>query len=176
ALGHAGRPDSARVQFSCRRSSGALFGAAPSCLRVSFGDDALGYFTERLDPAPMRAALAAILRQAKRNKAFDDCRWIGLAMDGTAAGRRRRRGCPLCRPIRNAAQEVVGYRHHFTLISVVGTGLSLPFDVEPYGPGDSEYAAAQRLLRRAVDHLGKRFAQYAVVDSGLRTAPLLHTA
>jgi len=145
------------------------------CLRVSFGDDALGYFTERLDPAPMRAALAAILRQAKRNKAFDDCRWIGLAVDGTGAGRRRRRGCPLCRPIRNAAQEVVGYRHHFTLISVVGTGLSLPFDVEPYGPGDSEYAAAQRLLRRAVDHLGKRFAQYAVVDSGLATAPFLHT-
>src|SRR5437899_13042629 len=70
-------------------------------------------------------AMAAILRQAKRNKAFDDCRWIGLAVDGTAAGRRRRRGCPLCRPIRNAAQEVVGYRHHFTLISVVGTGLSL---------------------------------------------------
>src|SRR5207253_1513089 len=52
---------------------------------------------------------------------------------------------------------------------------SLPFDVEPYGPGDSEYAAAQRLLRRAVDHLGKRFAQYAVVDSGLATAPFLHT-
>src|SRR5437870_545907 len=28
------------------------------CIRASFGDDALGYFTERLDPAPMRAALA----------------------------------------------------------------------------------------------------------------------
>jgi len=36
------------------------------------------------------------------------------------------------------------------MISVVGTGLSLPFDGEPYGPGDSEYAAGQRLLRRVV--------------------------
>src|SRR5437899_13102266 len=76
------------------------------CLRVSFGDDALGYFTERLDPAPMRAALAAILRQAKRNKAFGDCRWIGLAVDGTAGGRPRLRCCPWCRRIPNGAHGV----------------------------------------------------------------------
>jgi hypothetical protein len=37
-----------------------------------FGDDALGYFTERLDPAPTRAVLAAVLHRAKRNKAFED--------------------------------------------------------------------------------------------------------
>jgi hypothetical protein len=30
------------------------------------------------------------------------------------------------------------------MLSVVGTGLSLPIDVEPYGPGDSEYVAGQR--------------------------------
>src|SRR5947209_15936756 len=87
------------------------------CLRVSFGDDALGYFTERLDPAPMRAALAAILRQAKRNKAFDDCRWIGLAVDGTGAVGRGRGGCPLSPPLWKASQEVVGYLHPFGLIT-----------------------------------------------------------
>jgi hypothetical protein len=37
--------------------------------------------------------------------------------------------------------------------TVVGKGLSLPIDVEPYGPGDSEYAAGQRLLERMVDHV-----------------------
>src|SRR3989442_10409400 len=89
------------------------------CLRVSFGDDALGYFTERLDPAPMRAALAAILPQAKRNKAFDGWRLIGLAVDGAAGGGRRRRGWPLCRPIRNAAREGGGYLRPFPLIRVV---------------------------------------------------------
>jgi len=57
----------------------------------------------------------------------------------------------------------------------VGTGLSLPFDVEPYGPGDSEYAAGQRILRRVISGLGKRFAQYAVVDGEFATAPFLHT-
>ncbi|MGB9606441.1 MAG: transposase [Bryobacteraceae bacterium] len=48
--------------------------------------------------------------------------------------------------------------------------------MEPYGAGDSEYAAGQRLLRRAVAHLGRRFADYVVVDSAFATAPFLHGA
>lgn len=106
-----------------------------------FGDDALAYFTARLDPGPTRAALLSILRRAKRNKAFDQQRFVGLAVDGTTVGRCRESGCPLCRPIRTSKGDVVGHRHHLAMISVVGSGLSLPFDVEPYGPGDSEYAA-----------------------------------
>jgi len=108
---------------------------------ASFCDDTLGYFTERLDPGPTRQALLSIVRRAKRNKAFDDCRWIGLAIDGTGAGWRAQQGCSLCRPQRNAEKQILGYQHSMVLISVVGTGLSLPCDVEPYGPGDSEYAA-----------------------------------
>ncbi len=54
-------------------------------------------------------------------------------------------------------------------------GLTLPVDVEPYGPGDSEYAAAQRLSRRAVDRLGPRFADSVVCDGECATAPFLHT-
>jgi hypothetical protein len=87
-----------------------------------FGDDALGYFTARLDPAPTRAALAAVLHRAKRNKAFEDCHFVGLALDGTTGGRRRKKGCPLCRPYRNDRQEIVGYRHHLVLAAVVGRG------------------------------------------------------
>ncbi len=145
-------------------------------IRASFGDDALGYFTERLDPSVTRQALITVLRQAKRNKAFDDCCWIGLAVDGTGAGWRTRQGCSLCRPRRNTAKQIIGYQHHFVMISVVGTGLSLPLDVEPYGPGDSEYAAGQRLWQRAIGGLGKRFAQYVVVDGEFATAPFLHAA
>lgn len=146
------------------------------CVSTSFGDDALGYFTERLDPAPTRAALLATVRLAKRNKAFDNCHFIGLAIDGTAAGRSGSPECALCRPMRNAKKEVIGYDHHLAAISVVGAGLSLPFDVEPYGPGDSEYAAGQRLLARAVNGLGVRFADYLVVDGEFATAPFLHAA
>ena len=62
------------------------------------------------------------------------------------------------------------------MLSVVGTGLSLPIDVEPYGPGDSEYAAGQRLLQRIMPELGSRFADYLVVDGGFATAPFLHAA
>jgi hypothetical protein len=142
----------------------------------SFGDDALAYFTERLDPTFTRAALAQVLRQAKRNKAFETCGGIGLAVDGTTVGRCAHCACSLCRPHRNAEQQVVGYRHHLVLASVVGAGLVLPFDVEPYGPGDSEYASGQRLLRRAVELLGVRFAAYVVVDGEYATAPFLHAA
>ena len=116
----------------------------------SFSDDALAYFTERLDPTCTRAALARVL-QAKRNKAFETSGGIGLAVDGTTVGRCTSHGCPLCRPHRNADQEIVGYRHHLVLTSVVGTGLFLPCDVEPYGPGDSD----SYLGRLTVRPLGK---------------------
>ena len=107
-----------------------------------FGDDVLSYFTERLEAGETRTALADTVCLAKRNKAFDNVRFIGLAIDGTTAGRCRSEGCRLCRPFRNAKKEIIGYRHHFAAISVVGAGLSLPFDAEPYGP-DSACCAAR---------------------------------
>jgi len=63
----------------------------------AFGDDALGYFTERLDPAPTLRALADGVRRAKRNKAFDNRRFIGLSVDGTTVGRCRASTYPVCR-------------------------------------------------------------------------------
>jgi len=140
----------------------------------AFSDDTLGYFTERLRPEPTRQALAAVLKQAKRNKGFDDTRFLGLALDGTATSLCTVPRCALCRPVHHAGQ-LLGYRHELSLISLVGEGaLSLPFDVEPYGPGDSEYAASQRLLERAVAALGPRFADYVVADGEYATAPFVH--
>jgi hypothetical protein len=145
-------------------------------IQRKFGDDALGYFTERLDPAVTRAALIGTLHRAKRNKAFENSRFLGLAIDGTSAGHTSRHGCDLCRPQHNAHKQIIGYAHQLATISVVGAGLSLPFDGEPYGPGDSEYAAGQRLLARAMTALGPRFADYLVVDGEYATAPFLHSA
>lgn len=145
-------------------------------IRSLFGDDTLAYFTERMDPRLTRQALVDVLHRAKRNKAFQEDPFIGLAIDGTTVGRCQDAGCPLCRPYRNKDHQVVGYRHHLALMTVVGTHLSLPFDVEPYGPRDSEYAAGQRLLRRAAQALGPRFADYLVVDAEYATSTFLHTA
>jgi len=141
-----------------------------------FSDDTLAYFTERLDASTTRAALAATLQQAKRNKAFENSRFIGLALDGTAAGHTCKSPCPLCHPVKDSKGAIHGHLHYFVMISIVGTGLPLAFDVEPYGPGDSEYAAGQRLLKRAAFSLGPRFADYGVADAKFATAPFLHAA
>jgi hypothetical protein len=82
----------------------------------------------------------------------------------------------LCHPVKDSKGVIHGHLHYFVMISIVGTGLPLPFDVEPYGPGDSEYAAGQRLLKRAASLLGPRFADYAVADAKFATAPFLHAA
>jgi hypothetical protein len=141
-----------------------------------FGDDALGYFTARLDPAVTRRAVVTAVRQAKRHKSFDPSRFIGLALDGTGAGRSRDKVCDLCRPYRNQKKEIQGYHHRLVLVSVVGMGRMLPLDVEPYGPGDSEYSAARRLLLRIVKNTGPRFADYVVADGEFARAPFLHDA
>jgi hypothetical protein len=144
-------------------------------LQGKFGDDALAYCTERMDPETTRAALASTLCQAKRNKAFENSRFIGLAIDGTGAGHTCKSPCSFCHPVKDGKGVIHGHVHQFVMISIVGTGLPLPFDVEPYGPGDSEYAAGQRLLKRAVSLLGPRFADYVVADAKFATAPFLHT-
>ena len=141
-----------------------------------FSDDTLKYFTERLDPGALRGGLAEVVRQAKRNKAFDTSRWIGLALDGSGAGSALASACRWCHPVRNAERQVVGQSHHLVAVSVVGTGLTLPCDAEPYAAGDSEYAAGQRVLQRVVAALGPRFADYVAVDGEFATAPFLHTA
>jgi hypothetical protein len=145
-------------------------------VRRSFGDDAISYVTERLEVG-QRDAVAAVVRQDKRNRAFDrSSRWIGLALNGTRAGRSRGNKCRWCRPIRNQNKETVGYGHKLVIVSVAGTGLALLLDVEPYGPGDSEYSAGQRLLQRAVKSVGARFAHYVVVDGEFAKAPFVHAA
>lgn len=140
----------------------------------AFGDDALAYFTERLDVAALRQALVGTLKRAKRNKAFENSRLIGLALDGTGVGRCHEVGCAWCRPVINAQQVVLGQVHALSALSVVGTGLVLPVDVEPYGPGDSELAASRRLLDRAARALGVRFADYLVADGLYAAGPFLN--
>jgi hypothetical protein len=143
---------------------------------TAFSDDTLADFTERLDPEVTRQALANTLKHAKRNKAFENTWRIGLAVDGTGAGYTTKQPCPLCHPVKDKEGHICGHLHHFVMITVVGAGLTLPLDVEPYGPGDCEYNAGARLVKRSVALLGPRFADYLVVDGEFATAPFLHAA
>ena len=166
-----------RVSSFCR-VEWLVHSPARSALGVPrpFSDDTLAYFTEALDPEITRQALAATLKHAKRNKAFENTWRIGLAVDGTGAGYTTKEPCSLCHPVKDKEGHVCGHLHHFVMITVVGTGLTLPLDVEPYGPGDCEYNAGTRLVQRSVARLGPRFADYLVVDGGFATAPFLDAA
>jgi hypothetical protein len=136
-----------------------------------FGDDTLAYFTERLSVDRMRQALAALVMRAKRNKVFEGVVHLGLALDGTGAGRSQACRCSLCRP------QGGMYAHWLCAISVVGPGaLVLPFDAEHYGPGEGELTVGKRLLERAVGLLGRRFASYVVADGLYAAAPFIHGA
>jgi hypothetical protein len=141
-------------------------------VKTGFGDDALAYFLERLDPARTREALTGVLRRAKRGKVFERTPRIGLALDGTGVGHSVEAHCPLCHRY-SKPEQAPSHGHKAALISVVGSEIVLPFDAEPYGPEESELGASKRLLRRAVEALGPRFADYVVVDGLYDGAPFL---
>lgn len=117
-----------------------------SALEVSrrFSDDSQSYCTEKLQTTRLRAAIVGATRRAKRNKAFANSRWAGLALGGTGAGRVTQQGCELCHPLINGENQEIGHLHHFAMVSVEGAGLSLPVNVEPWGPAGG--AASPRLI------------------------------
>ena len=130
------RPPPRRLKrFVCRQLRLAAYLAQPGAGRPpprSSGPSSSGKCS------PPRPALGQSVRRAKRNKAFEQARFLGLALDGTSAGWRTTAGCSLCHPVRAATHQVTGHLHRLVLLSVVGSGLTLPVDVEPSGPGDSE--------------------------------------
>jgi hypothetical protein len=140
-----------------------------------FCEDSLAYFNERLSVAGPRLALTEVAKRAKRNKVFRGHVRIGLAVDGTGAGRcsATTKVCGYCRPCRDADGEVIGHKHELAMIAVVGAGMTLPLDVEPYRQGEGELTAGTRLLERASQALGPRFADYIVADAKYAAAPFL---
>lgn len=147
-------------------------------LNRMFSEDSLAYFNDRLDPQPTRSALAETVKRAKRNKVFRGQTRIGLAIDGTGAGcsHSKSKICDLCRPFQDDKGNVIGHKHELVMVSVVGVGVTLPVDVEPYGEGDCELNGGRRLLTRVTTALGHRFADYVVADAKFAAAPFLNQA
>ena len=126
-------------------------------LARGFGDDALAYFTERVDPEVVRQRSAVTPKLAKSNKVFVQAAFLGRALDGSGAGRTTQKACPPCHPVKDSHGDTLYQLHYFVMISMVGAGVTLPFDVEPYRPGNSGYAAGKCVLKRSGEHLGPRF-------------------
>jgi hypothetical protein len=141
-----------------------------------FSSDTLAYFNARLVPGGSRTALVGVAKQAKRNKVFRGQVRLGLAIDGTGAGRcsSKSKVCPLCRPYQDATGNQVGHKHELTMIAVVGGVVTLPLDIEPYGQGEGELTSSIRLLQRTADALGPRFADYVVADAKYGAASFLN--
>lgn len=141
-----------------------------------FREDSLAYFNARLRPCAARQALIETAKRAKRNKAFSGHVRIGLAVDGTGAGRCRAKSkvCEFCRPYHDADGKVIGHKHELAMVAVVGVGMTLPLDAEPYGQGEGELTASTRLVERAAQALGPRFADYVVADAKYGAASFLN--
>lgn len=154
-------------------ASGAARGIGSS--RV-FREDSLAYFNARLEPGCARTALSETAKQAKRNKVFRGQVRLGLAIDGTGAGRcsAKSKVCTFCRPYQDAEGNIVGHKHELAMIAVVGGAAMLPLDVEPCPQGEGELTAGTRLLRRVAGALGPRFANYVVADAKYGAASFLN--
>lgn len=139
--------------------------------------DTLGYSLARLDLAGPRGMLAAVGRDMKRNKVFrrlyPDHYWVA-AIDGVETGKSRKRCCDQCctRLIKVAGENVTEYYHREVVIQMVGVVPALPLDAEPILKGETEVAAALRMLKRVKAAL-PRFIDVLTLDAFYLQAPFV---
>jgi len=120
-----------RRRVPCRGSLGTLLRASSVSIHVSFGDDTCAILTARLDTQRLRQALAAVVTAPSGTKAFDPGRRIGWPSTAPVPD-----GNPQGSPF--VGQNTI-LRNRSLVINIigddqcVGTGLTLPCDVEPTG-------------------------------------------
>jgi len=64
--------------------------------------------------------------------------------------------------VRNAERQVVGQVHRLVAVSVVGTGLTLPCEAEPYGAGDRAHFGHREQPDRSIVN-----TQIGIVNTGI---------
>ncbi|MGH7535234.1 MAG: transposase, partial [Gemmatimonadales bacterium] len=139
--------------------------------------DTLGYSLERFDLDGPRAMLAGVGRAMKRKKVFRrlhaDPHWVA-AVDGVETGKSRKRCCEDCctREIKVGGEAVIEYYHREVVLQMVGVVPALPLDAEPIRKGETEVAAALRLLQRVKAAL-PRFIDVLTFDAFYLQAPFL---
>lgn len=114
--------------------------------------DTMGRVASGMAPDALRAQIHALYERLKRNKALP-APWHGLAalvLDGhesTASYLRKCRGC-LTRTVHASQGDREQHYHKYVAASLVGEGYHVFVDLEELLPGETEAAAALRLLAR----------------------------
>lgn len=114
--------------------------------------DTMGRVASGMDPDGVRGQLAALYGRLKRNKALR-APWHGLmalVLDGHESTASYLRTCPGCltRTVHTAKGDREQHYHKYVAASLVGEGCHVFIDLEELLPGETEVAAALRLLAR----------------------------
>ena len=151
----------------------------------AFGDDVLRYSLCGFSLPPLEAMLVDINRTLKRNKVFDEGRVQGhivAALDGIEVLSSYSRCCDACLERRVSVRkggvkaEQVQYYHRAVACQIVSSPVKAVLAVEWLRPGESEDAAALRLLHRLPDLYGSRFFDILLLDALYAQAPVLQCA
>lgn len=140
----------------------------------AFRDDVLRYSLCGFSLPPLEAMLVNVNRTLKRNKVFDDGRVQGrivAALDGIEVLSSYSRCCDACLERRVSLRqggvkvERLQYYHRAVACQVVSSPVKAVLAVEWLLPGESEDAAALRLLNRLPEVYGSRFFDILLLDA-----------
>ena len=151
----------------------------------AFRDDVLRYSLCGFSLSPLEDMLVEANRTLKRNKAFDDGRVQGrivAAMDGIEILSSYSRCCDACLERRVSVRqggvkvERLQYYHRAVACQIVSSPVKAVLAMEWLQPGETEDAAALRLLHKLPELYGSRFFDILLLDALYAQAPVLQCA
>jgi len=151
----------------------------------AFRDDVLRYSLCGFSLPPLESMLVDVNRTLKRNKALDDGRVQGrivAAMDGIEILSSYSRCCDACLERRVSVRqggvkvERLQYYHRAVACQIVSSPVKAVLAMEWLQPGETEDAAALRLLHKLPELYGSRFFDILLLDALYAQAPVLQCA
>lgn len=140
----------------------------------AISDDTIKYGLNHLDIESVQNVWYSSSKRAKRNGMFRDGifdDYIVGVLDGIEVYSSYNRQCPRClkRKVNTSKGETLQYYHRAVVLTLVGNDFPVPIGLELMKPGEGEVACALRLLKRIVQHLGKRFVDIVIGDAAYCT-------
>lgn len=167
ALARLGSLNALEQTSDSRAWRGVIGGAVPSA-------DTLGRVAAKTSTDELRGVVGALYTRLKRNKALP-APWHGLValvLDGHESTASYRRTCEDCltRTVHTAAGDREQHYHKYVAASLVGDDFHFFLDLEELRDGETEIAAALRLLER-IQKAHPRAFDVVVADAFYLQAP-----